>query len=96
MNINISNQLRFFGILIVALTFTFLTNNFLNFWADWPGVNTFFANLGWFGFNNLQISLEGSSLVQAWIQLLSYFLIIFLSMAYVLLTSNKKLTLGVR
>ena len=91
MNINISNQLRFFGILIVALTFTFLTNNFLNFWADWPGVNTFFANLGWFGFNQLQSPLEGSSLVQAWIQLLSYFLIIFLSMAYVLLTSNKKL-----
>jgi len=77
MNINISNQLRFFGILIVALTFTFLTNNFLNFWADWPGVNTFFANLGWFGFNQLQSPLEGSSLVQAWIQLLSYFLIIF-------------------
>ncbi len=91
MNINISNQLRFFGISIVALTFTFLTNNFLNFWADWPGVNTFFANLGWFGFNQLKSPLEGSFLVQAWIQLLSYFLIIFLSMAYVLLTSNKKL-----
>ena len=77
MNINISNQLRFFGILIVALTFTFLTNNFLNFWADWPGVNTFFANLEWFGFNQLQSPLKGSSLVQAWIQLLSYFLKIF-------------------
>ena len=88
---NISSQLRFFGTLIIAFTFTFLTNNFLNFWADWPGVNTFFSNIGWFGFNKLQESLEGSFLIKAWIQLLSYFFVIFLSLFYVLKTSNKKL-----
>ena len=91
MNFNVANQIRFFGISIVALTFTFLINNFLNFWADWPGVNTFFANIEWFGFKKLQNPLEGPSLVQAWIQLLSYILVIFLSFAYVSSTSNKKL-----
>ena len=88
---NVSNQLRFFGTLVIALTFTFLLNNFLNFWADWPGVNTFFSNIGWFGFNKLQESLEGSFLIKAWIQLLSYFFVIFLSLFYILKTSNKKL-----
>ena len=91
MTFNVSNQLRFFGTLVVALTFTFLLNNFLNFWADWPGVNTFFSNIGWFGFNKLQESLEGSFLIKAWIQLLSYFFVIFLSLFYILKTSNKKL-----
>ena len=88
---NISSQLRFLGSLIVALTFTFLINNFLNFWGNWPGVNTFFSNLGWFGFNKLQEPLEGSFLIKSWIQLLSYFFVIFLSLFYVLKTSNKKL-----
>ena len=88
---NVSYQLRFFGTLIIALPFTFLINNFLNFWADWPGVNTFFSNIGWFGFNKLQESLEGSFLIKAWIQLLSYFFVIFLSLFYILKTSNKKL-----
>ena len=89
MNFNVANQLRFFGISIVTLTFLFLINNFLNFWADWPGVDTFFANFGWFGFKELKNPLEGYSLVQAWIQLLSYILIIFLSFIYVSFSSNK-------
>ena len=86
-----SNQLRFFGTLIIALTFTFLLNNFLNFWADWPGVNIFFANIGWFGFNKLNEPLEGFFLFKAWIQLFSYFFAIILSFYYILKTPNTKL-----
>ena len=88
---NISNQLRFFGTLIVALTFAFLINNFFNFWGNWPGVDTFFANKGLFGLKELKDPLKGSLAIKAWIQFLSYIFVIFLCFFYIAITSDKKL-----
>lgn len=91
MNFKIKNQLRFIGILIVSLTFLFLINNFFNFWGNWPGVNTFFADKGLFGFKELKEPLKGSTSIKAWLQFLSYIIIIFICLLYVNVTSNKKL-----
>mgnify|MGYP001188101893 CR=1 FL=1 len=88
---NISNQLRLFGTLIVALTFAFLINNFFNFWGNWPGVDSFFANKGLFGFKELNEPLKGSLAIKAWLQFLIYLGVIFLCFFYIIITSDKKL-----
>ena len=35
---NISRLIRIIGYVIISITFVFLINNFLDYWADWPGI----------------------------------------------------------
>lgn len=63
---------------MVALTFIYLINNYLNVWRDWPGVAGYFFSEG---------EPEGSALL-AWIQLLSYLLVIPVVGARVAMTSH--------
>ena len=39
-----NNPIRIFSWSIVFITFAFFINNILNFWYDFPGVDSFFAN----------------------------------------------------
>jgi len=89
MQFGLSNQIRFIGVVIITTTFTFLINNFFNFWADWPGVISFFNHYEIF-FSSEE-KLNGSSLIKSLIQFSSYIFIILLSFLYILLTSNKDL-----
>lgn len=91
MNFKLENQIRFFGVLIVSLTFVFLINNFFNFWGNWPGVDKFFAHYELVG--SLRNPLEGFTLIKSWLQFSSYILIIILSFFYILLIPNKNLNI---
>ena len=84
---------RFIGIVIVTLTFTFLFNNFLNFWSGWPGVDNLFKNYGWFGFGYLQEQLQSDELVKSWIQFFSYVFIFSLTSCNFLMFLSTKISL---
>jgi TRAP-type mannitol/chloroaromatic compound transport system permease small subunit len=63
---------------VVALTFIYLINNYLNVWRDWPGVaGYFFAD-----------SEPDGSAVLAWLQLLSYLLIVPVVAARMFMTQS--------
>ena len=89
MQFGLTNQIRFIGVVIITATFTFLINNFLNFWADWPGVIALFNHYEIF--DPSKNKLNGSALIKSFVQFSSYILIILLSFIYILITSNKKL-----
>ncbi|MBG76737.1 MAG: hypothetical protein CFH22_00346 [Alphaproteobacteria bacterium MarineAlpha5_Bin12] len=89
MHFGLSNQIRFIGVVIVALTFTFLINNFFNFWADWPGVISFLKYQSILSSSNSEFSEE--LIIKSSIQFYSYLFIILLSLIYVLFTSKKNL-----
>lgn len=55
---------------VVSLIFVF--NNFLTFWWNWPGLDIFFAHLGWFGFEPLRQPLSGAQSTLGWLQLVLY------------------------
>ena len=83
--------IRFIGIVIVTFTFTFLFNNFLNFWSGWPGVDNLFKNYGWFGLGYLQEQLQSDKLVKSWIQFFSYIIIFSLTFIYAYKAKNRTL-----
>jgi len=58
-NAGLATVLRMLGVATVALAFLFLFNNILNFWFDWPGVNTLFAHLELFGLGPLRSEFDG-------------------------------------
>jgi hypothetical protein len=79
---NISKLIRIIGYVIISITFVFLINNFLNYWADWPGVKKLLANYGLFGFEKSKNPISGSlftySLFQLFLYIISIFLVVFL------------------
>ena len=88
---NISRFIRIVGYVIIAITFVFLINNFLNYWADWPGVKKLLANYGLFGFEKLKNPISGSLFTYALFQLFLYIVLIFLVVFFVFKTPNQTL-----
>ena len=88
---NISRLIRIVGYVIIAITFVFLINNFLNYWADWPGVKKLLANYGLFGFEKLKNPISGSLFTYALFQLFLYIVLIFLVVFFVFKTPNQTL-----
>ena len=88
---NISRFIRIIGYVIIAITFAFLINNFLNYWADWPGVKKLLANYGLFGFEKLKNPISGSLFTYALFQLFLYIVLIFLVVFFVFKTPNQTL-----
>ena len=88
---NISRSIRIVGYVIIAITFAFLINNFLNYWADWPGVKKLLANYGLFGFEKLKNPISGSLFTYALFQLFLYIVLIFLVVFFVFKTPNQTL-----
>lgn len=64
--------LRVFALSTVAIGLLFLLNNYLIFWRGWPGLETLFAHLGWFGTEPLKTALDGSAVTLGWLQLIGY------------------------
>ena len=75
------NSLRVFSWSIIFLTFTFLINNILNFWFDWPGVDKFFANYNFFF--EKKNNFSSTETYKSWIQFLIYLFSIIISFIYV-------------
>ena len=88
---NISRLIRIIGYVIISITFVFLINNFLNYWADWPGVKKLLANYGLFGFEKLKNPISGSLFTYALFQLFLYIVLIFLVVFFVFKTPNQTL-----
>jgi len=63
---------RAFAGSIVAVTLLFLVNNYLTFWADWPGIPAFLLHQGWAVAGAPQSALEGFAVGLGWTQFLSY------------------------
>ena len=80
---NLSILIRIFSYSILAITFTFLLNNVLTVWFDWPGVKKLFSHYEIFGFKKLNKPLEGGLITSAFIQLFLYFVSILLAAFYV-------------
>ncbi|MBO6486398.1 MAG: TRAP transporter small permease subunit [Pelagibacteraceae bacterium] len=68
-----------------------MINNFLNYWADWPGVKKLLANYGLFGFEKLKNPISGSLFTYALFQLFLYIVLIFLVVFFVFKTPNQTL-----
>lgn len=64
--------LRVFALSTVAIGLLFLLNNYLIFWRGWPGLETLFAHLGWFGTEPLKTALDGSAVTLGGLQLIGY------------------------
>ena len=80
---NLSILIRIFSYSILAITFTFLLNNVLTVWFEWPGVKKLFSHYEIFGFKKLNKPLEGGLITSAFIQLFLYFVSILLAAFYV-------------
>ena len=63
--------------------FTFLLNNVLTVWFEWPGVKKLFSHYEIFGFKKLSKPLESGLITSAYIQLFLYFISILLAIFYV-------------
>ena len=81
---NLPVLIRIFSYSILAITLTFLINNVLTVWFEWPGIKKLFSNYGLFGFKKLSKPLEDSVLTYSYIQLFLYFISIALAIFYVL------------
>ena len=81
---------RLLAVSIVAVMLLFLSNNYLNFWQEWPGLPALFAHHGWFGLE-AQAPLEKGLVVKGWLQLLSYLGALALVVVYVLWTRKRPL-----
>lgn len=66
---------------VVAFTFVYLINNYLTVWRDWPGVVGYFFS---------ESEPEGSALL-AWLQLLSYLLIVPAVVARMVTTPSRRM-----
>ena len=66
--------LRIGALSIAILGIVFIANNILIFWFGWPGPNTLFAHLGWFGLETLSKPLAGGAVAFGWVQVALYIL----------------------
>ncbi len=83
--------IRIFAFSVVAVMLVFLINNYLNFWQQWPGLPSFFSNLGWFGLKPLGTPLADGQMIKGWLQLLSYMGAIVIVALYVWRTRSQSL-----
>mgnify|MGYP002839453333 CR=1 FL=1 len=81
--------LRIFALSATSVAMTFVFNNFLIFWWDWPGIDVFFGHLGLFGFETPRVSLQGTKLFLGLLQVLFYLMPIFLIGVLVLQTTER-------
>lgn len=82
---------RIVALTIVAMALTFLFNNYLIFWRDWPGIVNFFSHQGWFGFEPLQKPLSDNAVTLGWLQLAGYWGLFFVIIGYVVATGSRTL-----
>jgi len=82
---------RIFAYSAAAAAVFFVINNFLIFWADWPGVHNLFAYLGLFGFKQVGVFVTPDNVSFAWLQTAVFFLMFVGIIAYTLRTKEKKL-----
>ena len=82
---------RIFALAMVVTCFSFLLNNVLNFWLDWPGVPALFADLGLSGAGPGERPLSGGEAVRAWVQLASYLIPLALTALFVVRTPTRTL-----
>ena len=88
---NIYLAIRVLSYSILAITFSFLINNILIVWFDWPGVKKLYSHYELFGFKKLNKPLDNSQLFSSYIQLFSYLISILLVIFYVLKTFRQNL-----
>lgn len=81
--------IRSFSLSMVSVMLFFLTNNYLNFGHDWPGLPAFFAHYGLFG--QQASPLESPLLVKGWLQFLAYLGAVAATVIYVLHTRRRTL-----
>ncbi len=83
--------LRVAALSVVAVGLTYPINNYFNFWRGWPGLDSLFAHVGWFGLDPLPVGLDGGAVALAWIQLVFYLGPIAGIVAVVLMTRDRPL-----
>ena len=88
---NIYLSIRVLSYSILAITFSFLINNILIVWFDWPGIKKLYSHYELFGFKKLNKPLDNSQLFSSYIQLFSYLISILLVIFYVLKTFRQNL-----
>ena len=88
---NIYLAIRVLSYSILAITFSFLINNILIVWFDWPGIKKLYSHYELFGFKKLNKPLENPQLFISYIQLFSYLISILLVIFYVLKTFRQNL-----
>jgi len=88
---NIYLSIRVLSYSILAITFSFLINNILIVWFDWPGIKKLYSHYELFGFKKLNKPLENPQLFISYIQLFSYLISILLVIFYVLKTFRQNL-----
>ena len=86
---NIYLSIRVLSYSILAITFSFLINNILIVWFDWPGVKKLYSHYELFGFKKLNKPLENPQLFISYIQLFSYLISILLFLKGVIRATNE-------
>ena len=87
----ISMALRISAYVAAMLAILFVVNNFLIFWAEWPGVYNLFAHLGLFGFEPVGKPVNESTSIYAWLQAAIMFGLIGFIVTFVVKTKDRAL-----
>ena len=77
---------------MVSALFLYLINNYLVFWQDLPGTYNLISHYGFAGVEILEPPLSDKQVIQGWIQIVSYSLILLLSFAYPFKTPARSLS----
>ena len=80
---------RSFAYAMVSAVFLYLINNYLVYWQDMPGTYSLALHYGWLGLDAEE--LAPGKVVQGWIQLLFYLLVLMASIGYVIRTPSRSL-----
>ena len=83
--------IRIFALSIIAACASFLINNYLTFWWDWPGIGNLFSHLQWFGAEALNKPLADGDATLGWLQILLYVVLVGLVVFYVGRTAQQPL-----
>ena len=77
--------------MMVIGVFLYLVNNYLVFWQELPGIFSLFSHYGYFGLEQPNTPLTESQTTQGWMQFAAYVMILFLSIVYVIKTSQRSM-----
>lgn len=88
---NATLGVRIFAWVCVAVMFCFLLNNYLTFWRGWPGVPALMQHLELFGAESLKKPLDGTAVMLATVQMLTYLLCIAGPVVFVLTKKTRTL-----
>ncbi len=91
MPFSMSLMSRALAYLMVVGVFLYLFNNYLVYWQELPGVYNLFSHYGYFGLEQPNTPLSADQLNQGWIQFSAYLTILFLSIVYVIKSSNRSM-----